>query len=122
MLISNPKYTLIEQTAIELAGCWYDIGRQQSLKSKHKTARLYAKHNFTKFIPKAIECLLAQLNDETISPIIKEQIYEALMERHNDPTLNAYMPNNDIDITKIIGEKPLPPVIVNTSDYKKRMN
>lgn len=92
MLIKSPKYNLIEKVAGELAGTFYEIGRSQGLTSQCKNARAFAKKNLEKFIPKAIEYLLAQLNDPAISLLIKEEIYEALIERHNDPTLNYLIP------------------------------
>ena len=56
-----PKYTVIEQTAIQLAACFYEAGRSSGLKSKHKNARAYAKANLERFIPKAIDILTTML-------------------------------------------------------------
>src|SRR5216684_1181391 len=92
-IITIPKHKVIEETALALACTWYEIGRGQGLTSKWKNARSYAKANFTKFIPKAVEHLLDILGNPSFPQSAKDVIYEALLERHNDPTLNKYMPN-----------------------------
>lgn len=103
-LLGSPKYTVIERTAGELAGTWYEIGRGQGLKSKWKDSKSFARANFTKFIPKAVEILISMLGRSDIHELQKEEIYGALMERHNDPRLVDAMPNflPDIDITKLL--------------------
>lgn len=99
--IIQPKHTLIEKIAGELAAVWYETGRSQGLTSKHKNARAYAKANLEKFIPKAVECCLKMLEpDSNATEDMKREIYEALMERHNDEELNQYLPN--IDVKKAI--------------------
>lgn len=95
--IITPRNTLIEKTAGELAAAWYEIGRSQGLTSKHKNARKYAKANLEKFIPKAVELLLQMLEPHSnATEEMKAEIYEALMERHNDPELCAVLPNVDV--------------------------
>lgn len=95
--IVTPTHTLIEKTALELAATWYEIGRSQGLTSKHKNARKYAKANLEKFIPNAIEILLQMLvPNSNATEAMKAEIYEALMERHNDPELCAVLPNIDV--------------------------
>ncbi len=99
--IVTPASTIIEKTAIELAGCFYEIGRGQGLTSKSKNAREYARKNFEKFIPKATEYLLTMLHENSGASVeMKEMIYTALMERNNDPTINQVFPN--IDVVKVI--------------------
>jgi hypothetical protein len=99
-LLKPPKHTVIERTALELAATWYEIGRGQGLTSKHKDARAYAAHNLEKFIPKAVEILLSMLGRTDLPDLMKAEIYEAFLERHNDPELQEVLPN--IDVKKII--------------------
>lgn len=96
--IVTPTHNLIEKVAIELAATWYEIGRGQGLTSKHKTAKAYAAANLEKFIPKAVEHLLDMLGaNSNATPEMKEEIYEALQERLNDPGLCEIMPNVDVN-------------------------
>lgn len=83
------RNVLIEQTAGELAAIFYEAARSSGLKSKHKNARNYAKTNLEKFIPKAVELLLSMLQMNHISDVLKNEIYEALIERANDPDLEV---------------------------------
>lgn len=101
-ILSAPKSNLIEHVAGQLAATWYEIGRGQGMKSKWPTARLYAKNNIEKFIPKAIEHLIEILNNPTFPDLAKQEIYEALMERHNDPTLKRDGELPDIDMKKLM--------------------
>jgi len=95
--IIQPKHILIEQIAGELAATWYEVGRSQGLTSKHKNARTYAKANLEKFIPKAVELCLKMLEpNSNATEEMKREIYEALMERHNDEELNQHLPNFDV--------------------------
>lgn len=102
-LVTSPKSAVIEKTALELACTWYEIGRGQGLTSKWRDPRSYARANFEKFIPKALEILISMLGRSDIHDLMKTEIYEALLERHNDPTLCDAMPNiPNIDITKLL--------------------
>lgn len=103
-ILSVPKSNLIEHVAGQLAATWYEIGRGQGMKSKWPTARLYARNNIEKFIPKAIEHLLEILNNPTFPDLAKQEIFEALMERHNDPTLQTGKELPNIDVTKLIAK------------------
>lgn len=105
LILSTPKYTVIEKVAAEFAAVWWEAGRSSGLKSKHKTARLYAKKNFEKFIPKAIEHLTEMLDNPHIADLAKQEIYEALMERANDPVLKKTIVDLDLPY-KINGENP----------------
>lgn len=84
--IQEPRHHLIEKTAAALATAWYEVGRSQGLKSVHKNARLYANHNLEKFIPRAIEHLIDILGNPDFPKNAKDEIYDALIERVNDPT------------------------------------
>lgn len=116
--IITPTSTLIETIAGQLAATWYEIGRGQGLTSKWPNARAYASANFEKFIPNAVECCLEMLKPTSnATPEMREEIYEALMERHNDPELNIVMPN--IDVNKVIEalkvmERNKGPVVIDT--------
>lgn len=83
--ISDPSSVLIEVTAGSICAEWYEIGRKQGLKSKHKTTKAFVNANVEKFIPKAIDLLLDILNNPFTSPEQKELIYDCLSERVNDP-------------------------------------
>lgn len=89
-MITRPKSLLIEQTAIELAAAFYDHARCEGLSCKpYKNQRDYVKKNFERFIPKALEHLTTLL-EMCSSDIMKNEIYEALLERANyQPTLNG---------------------------------
>lgn len=112
-----PKHDVIELTAARLAGEWYNIGRAQGMTSKYKSDVKYAKAMFEKFVPKAVEHLTAMLGMPTVSEHMKNEIYEAILERVNDPELQAVhkietLP--DIDIKKLLDITPLPPIKIET--------
>lgn len=119
-IIKNPRYTIIEQIAVNIAAQWYEIGRGQGMTSKHKDAKSYAKANIEKFIPKAVELALEMIGpNSTLPKQAKDDIFAALQERHNDPTLNKYMPN--VDVKKAIEygqmlERKKPPIEIKTLD------
>ncbi len=114
---SSPRFNLIEHVAAELAGTFYEIGRGQGLKSVHKTARHYAAANLEKFVPHAVKHLIEMLGRPDISAEQKEEIWESLQERMNDPMAQSLAQASeghalpDIDIAKIIPVKELPTVI-----------
>lgn len=84
------KNVLIEKTAAELAATFYEACRSSGMTSKHKNARSYAKANIEKFIPKAIELLMSMMTMDHISDVLKNEIYEAFLERSNDPELAMF--------------------------------
>lgn len=95
--ISTPKIHLIEHVAAELAGCWYDIARSNNqvdaaFIKKWPTARKFAKGNLEKFIEPALKHLTSMLGRTDIADIAKREIYDAIMERNNDPALKIFMP------------------------------
>lgn len=111
----SPKYNVIERTAAELAATWYEIGRGQGMTSKWKSPKTYARANFEKFIPKAVELLLSMLGRSDIAELMKQEIYEALLERHNDPELVGMFPNiPNIDISKILPKHDRIPDVTTT--------
>ena len=118
--IATTKHVLIETIAGQLAATWYEIGKAQGLTSKYPDARSYARAYLHKFIPKAVEyCLEMLKSTSNATREMKEEIYDALQERHNDPELLRYRPN--IDVNKVIEmvaemERKKGPVIINTGE------
>lgn len=82
------KYNIIEKTALEMAAVIYETGRSQGMTSKYKNARAYAAAKFEYYIPKAVDILLSMMNRTDISDHIKDEIYNAIMERSNDPKMS----------------------------------
>lgn len=83
-LILGPTHTVFERTAAELAAVFYEACRSSGMKSKHKNARSWARANFEKFIPKAVEYCIQMLGNPSIPDLMKQEIYDALMERNNN--------------------------------------
>lgn len=81
------RNVLIEKTAGELAACVYEELRSAGMPSKYKNARAYARKNLEIYIPAAVKTLIEMLGRNDISAHMKEEIYEALLERANDPKL-----------------------------------
>lgn len=117
-IVTTPKHTIIEKTALELACVFYEASRSSGLKSKYKTPQSWARKHFIKFIPKSIDLLTSMLGRDDVAEHLKLEIYEALQERINDPRVMA-MENqkSDFDIQKLLDDTPLPPVIVNTAKF-----
>lgn len=92
---------LIEKTAAELAGTYYEEMRSQGMTSKYKNARQFAKANIEKFIPLAVNILMSMLNRADISDHMKNEIYEAFLERSNDPDL-IFMDQNPMQHKTIL--------------------
>lgn len=114
----SPKHTIIENIAANMAAEYYEMGRSAGMKSKHKNARSYAKEYFEHYIPNAVEVCLNMLADPSYSDDIKRPIYEAIMERTNDPMLNSILPNPiqaPIMNMKEFFKDKIAPVIVNTT-------
>lgn len=107
--LKTPSDVIVEKTAGEFAGVWYDAARSSGMTivnlqgdtinlRKYKTPRNFARRHLEKFIPAAVHALTDILSRDTTPPEQKEIIYQALMERVNDP---------DIDMTaKIAGNLP----------------
>lgn len=101
-IVSVPRSHLIEKIAIEFACVWYEAGRSSGLTSKWKTTRAYARNNFERFVPKAVDILLDMLNNPHLNDLMKQEIFEALMERHNDPTLKTENQLPKVDMKKLM--------------------
>lgn len=113
--IQKPEFDLIEHTAMQFAVVWYEAARSSGLTSKYKTARLWALHNFDKFIPQAVEKLLEILNNPNTHQNVKDAIYNAILERVNDPELQSIQPIDtlpDIDLKKAFDISAPPPIVV----------
>lgn len=85
-LLQAPKSVIIETTALEFAMVFWDAGRSAGATSK-MTQKAWARKNFPKFIPKAVEHLTSMLGRTDIADLLKQQIHEALLERINDPEM-----------------------------------
>lgn len=90
--IIKPNSILIERIAGELAATWFEAGLNtpgmNMMRKKYRNnPRLFAKRNLEKFIPKAIELMLTMLGPHsTLPPEAKEEIYDCLIDRVNDPS------------------------------------
>lgn len=109
-ILKGPKYTVFEKVAVELAAVWWEAGQNTpGLKpSKWKDPISFARANFEKFIPKAVELCIGMLDRQDIPDLAKAEIYEALMERQNDPDINTTMGfgTPDVDIKKVMEMLP----------------
>ena len=114
--VVSPHSLLIEKTALELAATYYEVGRSQGLTSKFKNARAFAKANVEKYIPIAVKLLMDMIGSPAVPQDQKDMIYDALMERSNDPDLS------DIGIPAFINNTPytsdrvekVEPIVINT--------
>lgn len=122
--IASPRRDIIEKTALEMAGTFYDIGRSSGMTSKYKNARAYARANLEKFVPQAVNILLDMLNSSDYNEHIKKTIYEALLERIHDPDTAMLMEGvlPTIDISKVLDCKPEAPVVVNTKRFDPKID
>lgn len=103
--ILKPKSDLIERTALEMAAVFWEAARSSGLaQGKHKNARSFAKANIEKFIPFAVKHLIEILNNPEHGKHIKDEIYEALMDRVNDPDLQLNKTDvlPDVDVRDFI--------------------
>ena len=111
-----PHSVLIEKTALDLATTYYEVGRSQGLHSKHKDARKFAKANVEKYIPMAVKLLMDMLGNPATPNDQKDMIYDALMERSNDPDLSdigipAFINNAAFTSDRV---EKVEPLIINT--------
>lgn len=95
--ISIPKNHLIEKTAAEFAAVWYDIVRTNNqvdaaFIKKWPNQRKFAQKNLEKFIAPALKHLTEMLGRPDLPDIMKKEIYDAIIERNNDPALKVFMP------------------------------
>lgn len=139
--IKDPSDVIIEKTAGEMAGVFYDAARSSGLKViqlqgqkinllKYKSPRDFARRHIEKFIPAAVHALTEILSRPETPIEQKDIIYNALMERVNDKDLDMMaktagdLPEFEQTVLyKSDQEKPKP-VIVNTPkidfDYNNR--
>jgi hypothetical protein len=129
--IKDPSDVIIEKTAGEFAGTFFDAARSSGMGTimlqgqkidlrKYKNSpRAFARAHLEKFIPAAIEALTTIMGRENISVEMKDIIYNALMERVNDQQLDmmgkaAGLPEfENTPLFKDDTEKPKP-IIANT--------
>lgn len=138
--IVTPETTIIEKTAGEFAGVFFDAARSSgmekiklqgriiNLKKYKNNPRWFARDCLEAFIPAAIEALTTIMGRDSTPPEQKEIIYQALLERVNDPQLDmmAKTAGNLPEFEQTIlykkdNEKPKP-VIVNTPSVKDVLN
>ncbi len=128
--IVDPATFIIEKTAGEMAGVFYDSARSSDMKViklqgevinllKYKRTRDFSRAHFEKFIPAAVHAL-TEIMSKPETPIeTKETIYQAILERVNDEGLNlmgkqAGLPEYENTVLyKSDQEKPKP-IILNT--------
>jgi len=135
--LKDPSDVIIEKTAGEFAGVFYDAARSSGLTKvnlqgqiidlkRFKSPRDFARRHLEKFIPAAVHALTDILSRDSTPLEQKEIIYNALMERVNDVDLDmmgktAKLPEFEQTVLyKSDQEKPKP-VIVNTpkiEDFK----
>jgi hypothetical protein len=126
----DPSDVIIEKTAGEFAGVFYDAARSSGMDKvklqgkvinllKYKSTRAFARDCLEAFIPAAVHALNQILANPNTPPDQKEVIYNALMERVNDVTLiemgkTAGLPEYENTILyKSDQEKPKP-IIINS--------
>ncbi len=126
MKLTTPKFDILEEFALKFAMEYYEVARSQGIKPrnpKHKTARLWALHRFTDFLPKAVEVAIEMLTNDspTITKHMKDKIYLALMERINDPVVNKVFGNKQLlpglDLKKMLENAPAKPVEIKTDIF-----
>ena len=113
--IIAPSSTLIEQTAADLCATYYEVGRGQGLKSKHKTHKAFVHAHIERFIPIAVDLLTSMLGMPHVSDDQKVLIHEALIERANDPDL-SFMDEKIPDFK----EPEKRPIILNSESISSR--
>lgn len=130
--LKDPSDVIIEKTAGQMAGVFFEAARSSGLTVinlqgkkinllKYKNdPRSFARSNIEAFIPAAVHALTEILSRPETPPEQKEVIYQAIMERVNDPDLDMMaktakdLPEFEQTVLyKSDQEKPKP-VIVNT--------
>jgi hypothetical protein len=130
--LKDPSDVIVEKTAGEFAGIFYDSARSSGmtviqLQGKkinllnYKSPRGFARRHLEKFIPAAVHALIEIMSRDTTPPEQKDVIYNAIMERVNDSDLDMMaktagdLPELEQTVLyKPDNEKPKP-VIVNTA-------
>jgi len=131
--IKDPSDVIVEKTAGEMAGVFYDACRSSGMTViklqgdninllRYKSPREFARRHIEKFIPAAVHALMEIMTRDNTPPDQKEVIYNAIMERVNDVDLlemgkAAKLPDYENTLLyKPDNEKPRP-VIVNTPAF-----
>jgi len=131
--IKDPSDVIVEKTAGEMAGVFYDAARSSGLTViklqndninllRYKSPREFARRHLEKFIPAAVHALNEIMCRETTPPEQREVIYNAIMERVNDIDLMdlgraAMLPEYEKSpLYKADTEKPKP-VIINSTAF-----
>lgn len=128
--LKDPSDVIIEKVSGEMAGVFFDAARSSGMTVitlqgqkinllKYKSPRAFARSHLEKFIPAAVHALTDILSRENTPPEQKEIIYQALMERVNDPDINMMAKTASLpEFEQTVLYKPdteLPkPVIVNS--------
>jgi len=128
--IRDPSDVIVEKTAGEFAGVFYDAARSSGMTVinlqgqtinllKYKKTRDFARAHLEKFIPAAVHALNEIMCRPETPNDKKEMIYNAIMERVNDVDLMdlgraAMLPEyQNTPLYKTDTEKPKP-VIINS--------
>lgn len=128
--LKDPSDVIVEKTAGEFAGVFYDAARSSGMTVitlqgqkinllKYKSPRAFARSHLEKFIPAAVHALTDIMSRENTPPDQKEIIYQALMERVNDPDINmmaktANLPEFEQTVLYKTDTELPKPVIVNS--------
>jgi hypothetical protein len=132
--LKDPSDVIIEKTAGEFAGVFYDAARSSGMTViklqgkainllRYKSPRDFARRHIEAFIPAAVHSLIEIMSRDTTAPEQKEIIYQALMERVNDQDLDmmAKTAGNLPEFEQTVLYKPdtekPKPVIVNTTAF-----
>jgi hypothetical protein len=140
--IITPKSILIEKTAGEFAGVFFDAARSSGMHKiklrgqvinldKYKNdPKKFARQHLEKFIPDVVKHFVEMLGRPDIPDGHKLEIYEALMERVNDPQLDTLakstqgrLPEFEQSVLyKPDNEKPKPIIVkdINSEDASRK--
>lgn len=132
MKIVDPGTVIIEKTAGSFAATFFDAARSSGMKTimlqgqkinlmKYKeNPRNFARVHLEKFIPAAVHALTEIMSRDTTPPDQRELIYNAIMERVNDPDLDMLaktagdMPEFEQTVLYKSDQELPKPVIINT--------
>lgn len=128
--IVDPSTVIIEKTAGEFAGVFYDAARSSGMKLiklqgktinllRYKSARDFARRHIEAFIPAAVHSLIEIMSRPNCNVAHKDLIYNALMERVNDKDLDmmgktAKLPEFEQTILYTDDTAKPKPVVINT--------
>jgi hypothetical protein len=129
--IKDPSDVIVEKTAGEFAGLWYDAARSSGMTVvklqgniinllKYKSPREFARRHLEKFIPAAVHSLIEIMSRPNCPEDQKLIIYNAIMERVNDQDLDMMaktagdMPTFEQSVLYKPDTELPKPVIVNT--------